>query len=203
MNLSELRALETKVLKVARENIDKHEREKRQHKNFLYEEAKVRFIEKQNVSNKYGNILNSIPWNGVGLVACLCIICTVLLNVILPLFSGPEPYVPGKRALDVSSGKQRNAADFVKNVILYGNTKINFERFIDEEFPAEKIGNMQNIFTQLREKRFDAMCSFVSADECGFMDFDIEYSSGDMSGMVALRLNKDQQFKIINLEKWR
>lgn len=203
MNVRELRELETQVKVVARENADQHEQKKRQHKNFLYEEAKVRFIEKQHNVNKYGYVLDYIPWHGIGFAIVLVIVSTVMFNLVSPWLQGPQPYVPGERAVDVSSGKQRNASDFLKSVILYGNSKIFFDKFLDDEFPPEKVNHMEAVFNQLREREFDTNCSLAIADDNGGMDFDIEYSSGEMCGLVALRLEKDQQFKIINVEKWR
>lgn len=203
MDLSELRALNVKIYKTARNYAMETEQRKREHKNRLYHHAKLRLFDKQRSKNSYAFILYSVPWNGVALVVVMLIFSLMLLNLVSPFLSAPKPYVPGVRAMDVSNGKKRNASDFVKNVILYGNSKINFDGFVDDEFPVEKEGIMQNIFSKLRENQFDTTCSIAVADESGFMDFDIEFSSPDICGIVALRLNKNQQFKILNIEQWR
>ena len=202
MNLRELREMDVLVKKKTRENSSERDKEEKLNKSVLYEEAKIRHYKKQNTAGRYGFVFHHINWRRGGFALSLIMIFTVLFNVISFCFQGPQPYVAGKRTLDVSNGKERNASDFVKTLILYGTRINNFDNFIDPEVPVEKKENMNLIFKQLGQTKFDVSCSLARADENGCVDFDIEYQSGNMSGVVALRLDKQNKFKIINMGKW-
>lgn len=203
MKIEELRKLDAKINSISRENSEKDKKQRSIEANTIFKEAAERAHKKRKQKTSFDFFSYYSKYRWALRVAGFFIVGGVLFYFFSPFYSEEKAYVPGKRTINVKKGKERNAADFVKNLILYSNKHINFNNFIDPQFPAQKKENLQVLFNQLRTKRFELSCASDGEDESGNMDFYAQYQTDNMQGLVALRLDENQRFKIINIEKWR
>lgn len=204
MTLEELRSLKSELKRSARQRSLEERKlalqeEMKYDKNAVLEKAIQKHLEKCRTTRYRG----SRTWNIVGFKVAASMLFTAgsLFVAVSVARSGVDGgnYKPSVKALATDDGGRRNALDFVKTLVHYGDSKLNFDSFIDRTVPNQRSGEIKEVFHLLKESGFEADC--VKAPPGSDADFKIGFSSSTCSGSFFLSMTDGIHFKIIDLKR--
>lgn len=123
---------------------------------------------------------------------------SLAVSIISASSSGTGEYTYGARTMDVSQGRERNASDFIRNIVMYADDETTLQNFLSPGFPESELHNLRSTFTKLKSPALETNCFSATTKENGRSSFGFECRSPSTSAILALELD-NSRFEITGI----